>query len=338
MHIEEHVPLATLTTFGIGGPARYFIWATSLDELREGLRFADERQLPFFVLGGGSNVLIDDRGFGGVVIHIAIEGIQYEVAGSHTTVIVGAGESWDGLVSEVVDKELWGIENLSGVPGTVGGAVVGNIGAYGQVQSQTLQWVEVLNTKNNVIECIENTQCQFGYRESIFTHDAGTYIVVRAAYALSHEAKPELSYADLQKTFADQANPSLLSIREAVLHIREGKFPDLLQEGSAGSFFKNPIVSKEEAAVLRERYPDMPQFSMPETAGVKIPLGWLIDHVLHLKGYSEDGARLFEKQALVIAAKRGTSANAVRALANTVREKIFSACGIAIEHEVKIIS
>jgi UDP-N-acetylmuramate dehydrogenase len=245
-------------------------------------------------------------------------------------------------VSEVVEKGLWGVENLSGIPGTVGGAVVGNIGAYGQVQSQTLVWVEALNTTTGSLERFDNTQCAFGYRESVFSRTSGAYIVVRAAYRLAHTAQPDTTYADLQKIFstdlAIKKEPTIEAIREAVLHIRTGKFPDLLKEGSAGSFFKNPIVSKEEAQALRERYPNMPQFSMPETDGVKIPLGWLIDHVLHLKGYREGGARLFEKQALVIAAQRGTSASAVRALANSVREKIFNECGINIEHEVKIIS
>lgn len=338
MHIEEHVPLAPHTTFGIGGPARYFARAGTTDELKEALAFADKKNMPVCVLGGGSNVLIDDRGFRGLVLQVAIEGIDYEIVGSQTTVTVGAGESWDGFVSEMIDRELWGVENLSGIPGTVGGAVVGNIGAYGQVQSQTLTLVDVFNTHSKTVERLHAAECQFGYRESIFTLEAGKYIVIRAVYVLSHQAQPDLSYTDLQKMFAEQPNPPLRTIREAVLRIREGKFPNLLKEGSAGSFFKNPIVSKEEAQALRERYPNMPQFSMPETDGVKIPLGWLIDHVLHLKGYREGGARLFEKQALVIAAQRGTSASAVRALANSVREKIFNECGINIEHEVKIIS
>lgn len=338
MHIEEQVPLAPLTTFGIGGPARYFVTVHSKDELQEALVFAQEKKLSIFVLGGGSNVLVDDRGFDGLVIHIRIEGIDFEMQGSYTIVVVGAGELWDSFVSEAVDKELWGVENLSGIPGTVGGAVVGNIGAYGQVQSQTLAWVEALDTTSDAMVRLETTQCHFGYRESIFTHMRGRYIVLRAAYILSHTMRPDLSYADLKNTFENIPTPAVLDIRETVLRIREGKFPDLLVEGSAGSFFKNPILSKEEAEKLQALYPAMPQFRMPETEGIKVPLGWLIDHVLHLKGYSEDGARLFEKQALVIAAARGTSANAVRALANIVREKIFNECGIEIEHEVKIIS
>lgn len=338
MNIEEHVLLAPHTTFGIGGPARYFTTVRSTVELQEALAFAKGKELAVFVLGGGSNVLMDDRGFDGLVIHVAIEGIDFQIQGSQTMVLVGGGESWDGFVSEAVDRELWGVENLSGIPGTVGGAVVGNIGAYGQVQSQTLAWVEVLNTRSGEIERLSNAVCQFGYRESLFSQEAGKYIVLRAAYTLSHTVRSDLSYADLKNIFENMPTPCVLEIREAVLHIREGKFPDLLIEGSAGSFFKNPIVSKEEAEKLHERYPQMPQFSMPETDGVKIPLGWLIDHVLHLKGHSEDGARLFEKQALVVVAQRGTSARAVRALTNIVREKIFSECGIEIAHEVKIIS
>ncbi len=338
MHIEEHVALAPYTSFGIGGPARYFICAKTPEELAEALSFARSAHTAVLILGGGSNMLVDDRGFDGVVIQLAISGVTYDIAGAHTEVVVGAGESWDGFVSEMVDKELWGVENLSGIPGTVGGAVVGNIGAYGQVQSQTLQWVEVYDRHTGEIGRMSASRCAFGYRESLFKQQEDRYVVLHAAYQLSHTAQPDTTYADLQKHFADKSTPSISSIREAVLSIRKEKFPNVLKEGSAGSFFKNPIVTTQEAALLHKTYPDMPQFTMPETNGVKIPLGWLIDHVLHLKGFAVGNARLFEKQALVIAAKPGCTAHEVRALAEVVREKIFDVCGITIEHEVKIIS
>jgi UDP-N-acetylmuramate dehydrogenase len=339
MSIEENVPLAPHTTFGIGGLARYLVLAQDEKEVYEGLVFAKEKQLPVLILGGGSNMLIDDAGFDGLVIKIEIQGIEIEaeqgVGG--VIVVVGAGEGWDALVERTAQEGLWGMENLSGIPGTVGGAVAGNIGAYGQAQSQTLAWVEVWDMKAGEIKRFTNAECMFGYRESFFSIHSGSYIILRVAFTLTKTPKPELSYKDLTERFKDEKTPSLQAIREAVLTIRQGKFPDLDVEGTAGSFFKNPIVSKEVAEGLVARYPGLPIFAMPETEGVKVPLAWLLDRVLNLKGFSMGGARLFEKQPLVVAAKKGTPSSDVLELAQKVIEKVKENFSISIEPEVKII-
>jgi len=337
MTIEKNVPLAPYTTFGIGGPALFLICVKNVEELKEALSFAAQKQLRVLVLGGGSNVVIEDSGFNGLVIKIEIKGIEIEQSAGGAVVTAGAGEGWDALVERTTQEGLWGIENLSGIPGTVGGAVVGNIGAYGQALSQKLEWVDALDRHTGIVQQFTNAECDFGYRESVFSKHADRYVVVRAAFLLTLMPTPELSYKDLAERFKDEKNPALFAIREAVLAIRHGKFPDLSVEGTAGSFFKNPIVTKEAADALVAQYPGLPVFAMPETSGVKIPLAWLLDRVLNLKGFSVGGARLFEKQPLVVAAKKGTTSDEVIKLASVVTEKVKEKFSISIEPEVKII-
>ncbi len=357
MQVEENVPLAPLTTFCIGGPARFFVRVTNIDELKEALAFAKEKQLKVFILGGGSNVLVVDEGFDGLVIKIEIAGVEIEKTKNGATFTAAAGESWDSLVERAVAENLWGIENLSGIPGTVGGAVVQNIGAYGRALSQTCSWVEALDYESGEVRKFTNTECYFDYRDSIFqdegkvssggvglpfispergTFPKSRYVVLRAAFELSSIPKPDISYRDLAARFAGKS-PTLQEMRAAVLEIRAAKFPDLALEGTAGSFFKNPIVSRAEALTLKERYPELPLFDMPETDGVKIPLAWLFDHALELRGARHGAARLFEKQLLVIAVHKNSSARDVRALAREVSKDVKGKLNIDIEPEVKII-
>ncbi|MEK7613240.1 MAG: UDP-N-acetylmuramate dehydrogenase [Patescibacteria group bacterium] len=333
MSIEEKVPLAPYTTFHIGGPARFFARVRSVEELRKSLDFARDTKLATLVLGGGSNVLIDDAGFDGLVIKIELRGITEE----DSMIIAGAGEEWDALVSYAIQKKLWGIENLSGIPGSVGGAVAGSIGAYGQAVAQTIAWVEVFDRDSGVVEKKNKAECAFGYRESIFGGPHAPLIILRAAFALHTVPKPELSYKDLKLRFADAA-PSLAQIRETVLAIRKTKFPDLSEEGTAGSFFKNPIVRADEAEKLKKIYPEMPLFAIPEAEGVKIPLAWLLDRVLDLKGMRIGGARLFEHQPLVIAVDTQASSHDVRMLAEHVKALVKEKFQIEIKEEVRMIT
>lgn len=333
MQFLENIALAPYTTFKIGGLARFFVAVKTVDELAESLDFARDQNLATLILGGGSNILISDDGFDGLVIKIEIKnGITVD----KTSVAASAGENWDELVAFCVENGLWGIENLSGIPGTLGGAVVQNIGAYGAALSQVLTLVAVYDTTETRIKMLSVEECKFGYRGSIFKEEEGRYIILAATLRLVSSPTPNVSYKDLQTRFKD-SSIDLKAIRNAVLEIRAGKFPDLAVEGTAGSFFKNPIMSQEEANVLKQTYPEMPLFSMPETNGIKVPLGWLLDHALNLRGYAVGGARLFEKQALVIAAAQGTSAHEVKELVNTVQKKVFEELKIKIEPEVKIL-
>ncbi len=337
MIVEENVPLVPLTTFGIGGQALFLVRVATVDELQEALEFAKKKELKILILGGGSNMLVSDAGWGGLVIKIEINGV--ELIEEKTMLIASAGERWDALVERAVQENLWGIENLSGIPGTVGGATVQNIGAYGAALSQTLKWVEVYDTETGAVKKMSNAECSFDYRDSFFKHDAGRHIVLRAAFILSTMPQPNISYKDLAARFAG-SSPSLAAIRDVVLEIRKGKFPDLSIEGTAGSFFKNPIIEQRQAQALQKQYPGMPLFDMPETTGVKVPLAWFLDYrhgVFDMRELQIGGARLFEKQPLVIVAQKNTSAHEVLMLAQKIKKEVKEKLLIDIEEEVRII-
>jgi len=280
------------------------------------------------LLGGGSNVLVSDAGFDGLVIKIEMTGVEKE----GELLIAGAGESWDALVECAVQSGLWGIENLSGIPGTVGAAPVQNIGAYGSEIKDTLAWVEAFDMQSGAVIRLQNTECSFGYRTSRFKKEPGRFIILRAAFKLNKNGAPNTSYKDL----AGISRSNLAEIRAKVLAVRAGKFPDLKKEGTAGSFFLNPVVSAQKAAELAKKYPDLPQF--PAESGVKVSLAWLLDNVLHVKRLSVGGARLYEKQPLVIAASRTASASDVAELAQKVARLVQDKFKIIIEPEVRIIS
>jgi UDP-N-acetylmuramate dehydrogenase len=249
---------------------------------------------------------------------------------------IGAGESWDKVAEHATGQKLWGVENLSGVPGTVGGAVVQNIGAYGASLSQTLQWAEAFDMQTGELRRLSSKECAFDYRDSVFKREDGRYVVLRAALRLSEEPAPNISYKDLAQRFRD-SSLDISELRRAVLQIRAAKFPDLTKEGTAGSFFKNPLLPQEDARKLQAEHPGMPLFDLPESPEVKVPLAWLLDHALQLRGYRMGAARLFERQPLVIAADRGATAKEVRALAEFVQKKVQEAFGIEIEPEVRIM-
>lgn len=341
MRIEENVPLAPFTTFRLGGPGRFFARVQHTQELLAALDFARAKNLHAQILGGGSNALVRDEGYDGLVIKMELAGVERTEGGY----IAVAGEQWDALCERAARDGLWGIENLSGIPGTVGGACVQNIGAYGAALSQVIEWVEAYDVQTGETVRFDNAECRFGYRDSIFKQEAGRYVVLRAALQLSAEPSPNLAYKDLAARLAPGATaegfagaaPSLAGVREAILAIRAGKFPDLSVEGTAGSFFLNPMVTAAQAESLKERFPDMPLFAMPETDRIKVPLGWLLDHALNLKGLRVGGARLYEKQALVVVASRDARTSDVVSLRDKVKEEVRERIGIDIREEVRIL-
>lgn len=331
MIIEEKIPLAPLTTFHIGGPARYFVRVADAEGLQTALDFGRNKALKTFILGGGSNVLFSDAGFDGLVIKIETRGIEEEGG----LLIAGAGEEWDALVQYALKCGLWGIENLSGIPGSVGAAPVQNIGAYGAELAQTLEFVEAFDTQTGEVERLSNQACGFGYRTSRFKQEPGRFIVLCVGLRLSASGAPNLAYRDLAEHFGPDARPRLEEVREAVLAIRAKKFPDLAKEGTAGSFFLNPVISTAEAAALAAKYPAMPQF--PAEGGIKVSLAWLLDNALGIKGMQRGAVRLFERQPLVIVAERGATAQEVRALASEVARLAQEKLALTIEPEVRII-
>lgn len=359
--MEENVELTNLTTFKIGGLARYFFRVKNVAEAREALGFARHNHLPFFVLGGGSNLLVSDKGFAGVVIKNEILGVSFNEKGDEVLVTAGAGESWDQFVKTCVDRRLYGVENLSGIPGTVGAAPVQNIGAYGVEAKDSIISVEALDTKTGESVNFASGDCQFAYRHSFFkTAEGKRYVIVGVTFCLRKQGVPSIEYKDLKQIFNVQFSMfneedkrermrslTSLDVRKAVLEIRAKKFPDLAKTGTAGSFFKNPIIPQAQFDDLKKRFPNLPGFPLPlplplhatryTLHAVKVPLAWILDNILHLKGFVNGRVGLHDAQPLVIVQQGGGTAEEVCRLAEEVAGKVKDATGILLEWEVEKI-
>lgn len=342
MQLEEHVPLARYTTLGIGGPARWFATAANEADVREACRFAAECGLPVLVLGGGSNLLVSDAGFYGVVVHIAMQGIEFvEGTDGRTMVRVGAGHDWDTLVQFTVDRELGGMECLAGIPGTVGGTPVQNVGAYGQEVAQTIASVRCFDRETSIIRELSNAECGFGYRTSLLnTTKRGRYIVTRVDFALTKGGLPNLLYGDLRRRFAADARPTLAETAETVRTIRRGKGmivdaadPD---SRSAGSFFRNPIA---DAAVLSRiaEAAGLPEAEVPHWsvgAGcVKLPAAWLLEHAGFVRGYAMGAVGISTKHTLALVNRGGATEQDVVALRERIVAEVQRRFGVKLEQE-----
>ena len=325
MSVQENVRLAGLTTLGIGGPARYFARATSQDDVLEAVGFARGAGLPLVVIGAGSNLLVADTGYSGLVLQVAISGVSFEKSDTHATVRAGAGVDWDSLVAECVRRNLGGIECLSGIPGWVGGTPVGNVGAYGQEVSHVISSVRAYDQTVARTVDMSLDECEFGYRTSVFNRSArGRYIVLQVTYVLEQGSRSVPRYPDLVSYFEGHTGEIVLGeMRDAVRQIRASKAM-LLVEGdpdcrSVGSFFKNPIVSAEslariESAVERagllgpeETVPRFPE----ESDRFKVPAAWLIERSGFQKGMARERVGLSEKHTLALINRGDASAEDV---------------------------
>ncbi|MGD1102914.1 MAG: UDP-N-acetylmuramate dehydrogenase [Terriglobia bacterium] len=346
-------PLKPLTTFKVGGPARYFIHAAFMKDFRGALRLASVQSLPLFVLGGGSNILVSDRGFDGVVVHPACRGIEilHEDAEA-VTLEVSAAETWDDLVQHSVKRNWWGIENLSHIPGQAGAALVQNIGAYGQQVSDVLESAKVLEVSTGELQILSAADCGFGYRRSIFNTSArGKLIIVGLTLRLATHGRSQLDYSDVRAYFQERdiKQPSLTEIRQAIITIRDRKFPFPREErgGNAGSFFKNLSLLETEYAALREmlrcnfpprelaRLEEMRK-RFPWADPIKIPTAFLIE-ICGLKGHRIGGAQVNEPQPLVLLNQGGATAQDVIALAQHVRKTVRARTGMAIAIEPELV-
>ncbi|MDQ3014262.1 MAG: UDP-N-acetylmuramate dehydrogenase [bacterium] len=350
--IQENISLKDLTTFHIGGPARYFVVVTSTEELKEAVAFAKEKLLQIFILGGGSNILVSDQGFPGLVIKIEIQGIETrEVDGNKVEVIAGAGEDWDQFVGKMVEHGLYGIENLSLIPGSVGAAPVQNIGAYGVEAKDSISWVEVLNIETGEVEKLSNAQCAFAYRDSIFkTPEGKKYIITRVAFSLSREGKLSTEYKDVAEYIKNNnvVEINLQKIRDIVIAIRTAKLPDVRHVGTAGSFFKNPIIAEIQFNELKKQYPDLPGFTTAshpsfskegqgDGVSIKIPAAWLLDKLCGFKGYRVGNVGVYKTQALVLVNFNGATANEIFSLSEKMIACVKEKTNIILEREVHII-
>lgn len=336
---KENINLAPFTTFKIGGPAESFVVVKSEEELPALVREAGERQQSIAVLGGGSNVLIDDLGIKGLVIKNEIKGVSSVVSGDQILVTAGAGEVWDDFVSQTVKEGWWGLENLSAIPGSVGATPIQNVGAYGVEVSSLIKAVRVFDIDRAEFRELTNQECAFGYRDSFFKTEAGRKMIVTSVtYSLSSVPSPKLHYKDLAAVFSDAELSSISqsAIREAVINIRAGKFPDWKQIGTAGSFFKNPVISREHYEGLLKEYPELPGY--PDSEGkIKASLGWILDNICGLRGHKEGNVGLYEKQALVLVNFGGATATEVKSFAAKVCDEVFKKTQIEIEKEVSVL-
>lgn len=338
MTIKENVSLKDYTTFRIGGPARYFCVVTNEDELIEAIGFSKKNKLPIFVLGGGSNILVSDAGFPGLVIKMEMKGISYAEEGDMVKVTAMAGENWDKFVEETVEKGLYGLENLSYIPGLVGGSPVQNIGAYGSEAKDTIESVHVLDVEKDEYKDFTNEECKFAYRYSMFKDAERRYIVLSVTFNLNKNGKLNTTYKDVQEylAFKKIKNPTLKQIREAVIDIRTRKLPDVKKYGTAGSFFKNVIVSQSKAQELLKKYPEMILHAVNREK-VKIPVAWILDHVCGFRGVKKGNVGTYQNQALVLINHGNATAQEIIALAQKMVDEVYKYTGIEILPEVEYV-
>ena len=329
MKIATRVSAEQLTTFRVGGVVETVVTIESSDEVREAIAFAQRTGAPVVPLGGGSNVLLPDGALATTVLRYAPDTIR--VVG--TIITAHAGAVWDEVVRTSVLHGLRGIENLSGIPGTIGGALVQNIGAYGAVLSDTVLTVTAFDLLKHEWREFSARECAFGYRSSIFGATRDRWLITCVTLSLSRDAPLTLNYADLRTQIQGDA-PELSTVRDAIMRIRRGKFPLLSEYGTAGSYFLNPIVTPEVAQVMTQRFPQMPTFLLPE-GGIKVPLAWILDHVLGLRGTVVNGVEVWRGQSLVLAAHRGATAAHVRQRAAQIASHVFTETRITITPEVR---
>jgi UDP-N-acetylmuramate dehydrogenase len=338
MYVEENKPLAPFCTFGVGGPARWFAEAQSEEDVAGAAAWAREKNASLFVLGGGSNLLVADAGFDGLVLHIGLKGIEQQARRDEVIYRAGAGEDWDSFVQRTVADRCSGIECLTGIPGTVGGTPVQNVGAYGQEVANCIECVRVYDIRESCFDELSPTECGFAYRRSRFnTEDRGRYVVTRVDYRLAPGGPPALRYAELQREFAGSPAPTLAAVSEAVRRIRQSKGM-LLVPGdpdcrSAGSFFKNPVVSREQLQRAADAAGKEPPCFPAGASGVKIPAAWLIEQAGFVKGFARGRAGISSRHTLALINRGEATAAEVLSLAGEIASTVEMRFGIRLEKE-----
>jgi len=323
MDIHTNIPLKNYVTMKIGGPARFMVEVHSPNEIPGLVHNAKEKSIPLFVLGGGSNLIVRDEGFSGLVMRIRIPGFEIIADDIYSTTIkIGAGENWDSVVKRTVDMRLSGIEAMSMIPGTTGAAPVQNVGAYGQEIADTLESLEAFDTTMETFVTLTNEQCGFSYRDSIFrSTEQNRYIITSLTLKLSKSVPTAPFYDSLQRYF-DEHKINIFTqqiVRDAVIAIRSEKLPDPTITPNTGSFFKNALVEDWQLSDIRKSFPDVPTYEMGDGT-YKIPTGWLIEQT-GLKGQVLHGMKVHDKNALVLI---NESANGYADLA-AAREEIIGA-------------
>jgi UDP-N-acetylmuramate dehydrogenase len=345
MHLDQKVSLKNLNTLGLDVEARYFVEARTREDIHTLLNYRKMIFLPVHILGGGSNVLFTGN-FNGLVVHVNNKGILLEQE-DETSVLVRAeaGEIWDPFVQYTVDQGWAGLEKLSLIPGTVGAAPIQNIGAYGAEVCDTIETVSYVDIKNGTHHTLTNAACHFGYRDSIFKRELkGRFIITDVCFRLKKAGSIEqintlsINYRDLREELTARAieQPAIEQIRDAVIDIRKRKLPDPQILGNAGSFFKNPAISRSLFAGISSKHPEIPFFPGPDDEHVKVPAAWLIEHC-GWKGFREGDAGVFQNQPLVLVNHGQATGIQILGLANRITESVRNQFGITLETEVCIV-
>ena len=330
----HQISLRGRNSFGVDQRAARLVEFETAEDLRT--FFAAGIPGRWTVLAGGNNILFTEDYDGVLLTPVARQIALLSDDGDEVRLRVEAGVEWDDLVEWAVERGLWGIENLSLIPGKAGAAPVQNIGAYGCEAKDAIEQVHMFCVENCKCMTLDAAHCGFGYRESVFKHDLkGRVIITAIEIRLSHTPRPKLGYGDVEREVEARGGATLRNIREAICSIRRAKLPDPAVLGNAGSFFKNPVVEAPVAERLLAEYPDMPHYAAPE-GRIKLAAGWLIDRA-GMKGYREGSVGVHERQALVLVNHGGATGGEVIAFARTVQAKVREKFGIEIDTEVNIL-
>lgn len=332
--LSSNIDLLPYNTFGVAVEAHFFASFSTIEELRNIVGECKDRALEWYVLGGGSNILFTGN-FRGVLIHP----LSDKITAQGNLIIAEAGVEWDYFVKWCTSNGYCGVENLAYIPGTVGASPVQNIGAYGAQVSDTIEWVEYLDTEDMTLKRVKNSDCSFGYRDSIFKGELkGRAIITCVAYRLNQNFTAQcakLDYGDLRSRVESmEGGITLENIRQAVTAIRREKLPEPSEIGSAGSFFKNPVIPIEQFNSLQLVYSDIPSYTAE--GGIKVPAGWLIDRA-GFKGYREGAVGVHPRQALVLVNYGGGTADEILSLADKIITTVAEKYNITISMEVNVL-
>ena len=337
--MKANIDLQPYNSFGFHTTAKYFVEINDIQELESLIRtdlFKNEKHL---ILSGGNNVLFQNEAFDGIVVHLNTKGIEViHEEGNEVVVRAQAGEDWPDFVRFTVKQGWFGLENLAHIPGKVGAAPVQNIGAYGMELKDSFLQCEALHLETGAKRVFKKDECGFGYRESVFKNELkGQYVITAVDFLLHKQAELKLEYGNIKAYLAEHGinTPTSQQLHDAICAIRDAKLPDVKQIGSAGSFFKNPVVSAEQFEVLQHSYPNIPHY--PEADGkVKVPAGWLIEQA-GWKGWRDEHVGVYEKQALVLVHYGGGSGRDIVELAQRIQQSVEEKFGIRINPEVNFV-
>jgi len=336
MKIFKNVRLNKYNTFGLDYKADYMIHLKTEKDAILLFKRNIIRNKSHFIIGEGSNILFTGD-YKGTILLPEMKGIKVEKKNTDSIIIsAGAGVNWDKLVDWTVNKGYGGLENLSLIPGMVGATPVQNIGAYGVEVKDLIVKVKTVCIKDGTIRIFSNNECEFGYRSSIFKRrEKGKYLITRVYYKLDINPLLKLDYGSLEEEVRKSGNVTLRNVRQAVINIRKSKLPDTEQIGNAGSFFKNPVVSKSFARSLERDYPGIP-FYKNQPGGIKVAAGWLIDQC-GWKGKRVEDAGIHEKQALVLVNYGKATGKDIYNLSEEIRKSVKNKFGIDLEREVEVV-